>query len=289
MKPVKLLQVLALLTLVPAFIVGAAGPADDFYLVRLQAGKAEAAAGRHYDAIDDFRIASFGFIDQPALLIEGLARLALVQEAAGRKEDAEATLRRLVEIERRFDGWGQAELEPETRAAFSTLLTNKLGTEAAKVLEVPVAPPAPPALPTPNPTAAPTATPTAVSTAPPTSTSAATLAESKNLVTQGRYVENLRKLVAAVAADPKDRGLRKALIEGASLTKDWGTAVAQLDLLRPFVDGEEPFMFYGAVALYESGRAVEARELAEKALPRLARSPFVDYYARRIVEGTPRR
>ncbi|MBK7726583.1 MAG: hypothetical protein IPI33_15570 [Dehalococcoidia bacterium] len=128
----KSLQNLALLALIPASILGAATPADDFYLVRLQAGKAEAAAGRHYDAIDDFRIASFGFIDQPALLIEGLARLALVQEAAGRKEDAEATLRRLVEIERRFDGWAQADLEPETRAVFSALLTTRVGAEAAR-------------------------------------------------------------------------------------------------------------------------------------------------------------
>ena len=281
-KPVKSLQNLALLALIPASILGAATPADDFYLVRLQAGKAEAAAGRHYDAIDDFRIASFGFIDQPALLIEGLARLALVQEAAGRKEDAEATLRRLVEIERRFDGWAQADLEPETRAVFSALLTTRVGAEAAKVLEVPVAPPA---APTPNPTPGPAAAPAAA----PASSSAATLAESKVLVAQGRYVENLRKLVAAVAADPRDRELRKALIEGASLTKDWGTAVAQLEPLRPFADGEEPFMFYGAVALYETGKASEARELAEKALPRLARSPFVDYYARRIQETAPRR
>jgi protein involved in temperature-dependent protein secretion len=119
--------------------------------------------------------------------------------------------------------------------------------------------------------------------------SAALLVESKSLVTQGRYVENLRKLVAAVAANPTDRELRKALLEGSSLTKDWGTAVAQLEPIRPFRDGEEPWMFYGAVALFETGRAAEARELAEKALPRLSRSPFVDYYSRKIVETAPKR
>ena len=104
-KPVKNLQILALLALGPAFILGAAAPADDFYLVRLQAGKAEAAAGRPYEAIDDLKIASFGFLDQPALLIEGLSRLALAQTAAGRNDEAEATLRRMVEIERRYNGW----------------------------------------------------------------------------------------------------------------------------------------------------------------------------------------
>lgn len=118
---------------------------------------------------------------------------------------------------------------------------------------------------------------------------AAILAESKVLVSQGRYVENLRKLVAAVAADPKDRDLRKALLEGAALTKDWGTAVAQLEPLRPFRDGEEPWMFYAAVALQETGATAEARGLAEKALPRLNRSPFVDFYARKILEAPPKR
>ena len=295
-KPVKSLQILALLALVPTFILGAAAPADDFYLVRLQAGKAEAAAGRPYDAIDDLKIASFGFLDQPVLLVEGLSRLALAQAAAGRNEDAEATLRRMVEIERRYVGWAQADLEPETRAAVVALVGKKLGADAAKLL---VAPPAPAAVPTAAPTAVPTAVPTPVPTpgpppapviGPPSApASTAILVESKSLVTQGRYVENLRKLVAAVAANPTDRELRKALLEGASLTKDWGTAVAQLEPIRPFRDGEEPWMFYGAVALHESGRAAEARELAEKALPRLARSPFVDYYARKIVETAPKR
>jgi tetratricopeptide (TPR) repeat protein len=296
-KPVKSLQILALLALVPGFILGAAAPADDFYLVRLQAGKAEAAAGRPYEAIDDLKIASFGFLDQPALLIEGLSRLALAQAAAGRNDDAEATLRRMVEIERRYDGWAQADLEPGTRAAVAAVVGKKLGADAAKLLEMPVATPVPAATPTPTAIPTPLPAPLQVPAPPPVSVigpasppaSAAILVESKSLVNQGRYVENLRRLVAAVAASPGDRELRKALLEGAALTKDWGTAVAQLEPLRPFRDGEEPWMFYGAVALSETGKAAEARDLAEKALPRLSRSPFVDYYARKIVETAPKR
>jgi tetratricopeptide (TPR) repeat protein len=285
----------ALLALVPASILGAATPADDFYLVRLQAGKAESAAGRPYDAIDDLKIASFGFLDQPVLLTEGLSRLALAQAAAGRNEDAEATLRRMVEIDKRYHGWAEAELEPETRTALLALVGKRLGADAAKLL---VAPPGPTAVPTAVPSPLPTAEPQPAPTvAPPVPVigppsppaSAAILVESKSLVTQGRYVENLRKLVAAVAANPTDRELRKALLEGAVLTKDWGTAAAQQEPLLPFREGEEPWMFYGAVALHETGKAAEARELAEKALPRLARSPFVDYYARRIVETAPKR
>jgi len=307
-KPLRFVQALALLALVP-LILGAGAPADDFYLVRLQEGKAEAAAGRHYEAIDDFRIASFGFLDQPALLMEGLARLALAQAAAGRNEDADATLRRLVEIERRFSGWAQADLEPQTRAAFMALLGRRLGADTTKVLVA--QPVAPPVSPTPVPTRVPTpapapaeaemaapvspvtteAAPRAVAgvSSPPSVASAEIVAESKALVAQGRYPENFRKLAAAVAADPADRDLGKALLEAAVLTKDWRVAVARVAAIKPFREGEEPWMFYGAVALQETGATAEARELAEKALPRLVKSPFVDFYARRILGTPPKR
>ena len=102
-------------------------------------------------------------------------------------------------------------------------------------------------------------------------------------------MENLRTLLAAVAADPQDRELRKALLEAASLTKDWTTAATQVGLISPFQAGEEAWMFYAAVALHETGSGDEARKLAERALPRLDRSAFVDFYARRILGATSTR
>lgn len=301
--PLQCLALLVLSAFGPAAILGAATPADDFYLSRLQAGKAEAAAGRPYEAIDDLKIAAFGFLDQPSLLLEGLARLALAQAAAGQVEAADATMRRFGEVESRFKGWSQVDLEPEARAAFVTLAGRRLGRSTPAPTLAPTVISTPTAISTPVPTAAPTATPTptrAVSVTPtPTSTptpdpkkagsaAPAVLAESKSLVAQGRYVENLRRLVAAVAAEPADRDLRRALLEGAVLTKDWTTAAGQLELLRPFREGEEPWMFYAAVALLETGKAAEARELTVKALPRLTRSPFVDYYSQRILKSAPK-
>ena len=117
----------------------------------------------------------------------------------------------------------------------------------------------------------------------------AVLAESRKLVERGRYVENLRRLVAAVAVDPANRELRKALLEGAVLTKDWGAAVAQLAVIRPFQAGEEPSMFYAAVALEETGAGSEAHALIEAALPTLKRTPFIDFYAKKILGSAPRK
>jgi hypothetical protein len=48
-------------------------------------------------------------------------------------------------------------------------------------------------------------------------------------------------------------------------------------------------MFYAAVALQETGAGTEARALAERALPRLNRSPFVDFYAKKILGSLPKK
>lgn len=315
-RPLQFLALLALLVLLPGQVILGADPAaDDFYLARLQAGKSEAAAGRHYEAIDDLKIATFGFLDQPLLLLQGLARLALAQAAAGQMEAADATLTRFGEVEARFKGWPEVDLEPASRAAFVSLAGKRMKTAAQApsptATPSPTAMPSPSEVPTPKPTTAPTAVPTPspspTPTRPPAPAStpvptpaptiarsavapsaAAVLAESKSLVSQGRYVENLRRLVAAAAVEPVDRELRKALLEGAVLTKDWTTAAAQVDPLRPFREGEEPSMFYAAVGLFETGKAAEARELTAKALPRLTRSPFVDYYSTRIRKSASR-
>jgi tetratricopeptide (TPR) repeat protein len=330
-KPLKNAHWIALALLALALSVQAASPTDDFYLARLAAGRAEAAAGRHLEATDELRIAVFGFLDQPALLLEGLGRLALSQVAAGRSEAADETLRRLVEVASRFDAWEATELGLASRSEVASLVARRLGAEAARSLTRPTLTPTPTPVPTvlaesgrpaptlaarpsltvsptsppgPLPTVTPTPSPTRVAALPPTPapgraaekappretpSPTAVLAESRRLVERGRYVENLRRLVAAVAADPANRELRKALLEGAVLTKDWGTAMAQMNVLRPFQTGEEPSMFYAAVALEETGAGPEARALIEKALPTLKRTPFIDFYAKKILGYAPRK
>src|SRR5207253_6274552 len=63
--------------LIPALLcVTAAHAADDFYEDQLQNAKTDLAAGRTAQAGDELRIAAFGFLDRPPLLIEALVRLA---------------------------------------------------------------------------------------------------------------------------------------------------------------------------------------------------------------------
>ena len=115
-------------------LLGAAR-ADEFNDERLRSGQ-DAYAARHYgEAIDQFRIAAFGTLDKPVVLNECLVRLALAQAAAEKTADTRATLDRFVEIERRFPSFAQANLQPEVRSAFKTLLLARI--TQATILGVP--------------------------------------------------------------------------------------------------------------------------------------------------------
>ncbi|HKD17570.1 MAG TPA: hypothetical protein VKG23_06845, partial [Thermoanaerobaculia bacterium] len=109
--------------------------ADDFNEDRLRDGQDAYAAKRYADAIDQFRIAAFGSLDHPPVLSESLVRLALAETAANKSSDAGATLERFIEVERRFPSYAKANLQPEIRSAFQTLLLARV--PQATILSVP--------------------------------------------------------------------------------------------------------------------------------------------------------
>lgn len=106
------------------------GRADEFAQGRLASGIDAFRAKRYTEASDQFRIACFGLLDQPVLLTEGLVRLALSQEAAGRRADVEKTLNRFLEVERRFAGYANSHLDAPTRAELQTLLRARVPADA---------------------------------------------------------------------------------------------------------------------------------------------------------------
>ena len=117
----------------------------------------------------------------------------------------------------------------------------------------------------------------------PAKSSAQALTTSRNLVRSSRFTEAVDELKPAVAADPGNRDLRLALLEAAMLAHDWRTALAQVTTTVPYNAGEEASMFYAAATLYESGRKDEARDLIQRARPRLNSTPMIDYYYNLIV------
>jgi hypothetical protein len=68
------------------------------------------------EAVFELEIACFGLLDDPKLLAQGLVYLLLAQADAGLNSDARATFDRLVEVERDFQGYSEAELPDPSRA-----------------------------------------------------------------------------------------------------------------------------------------------------------------------------
>lgn len=413
----------------------AAGPPDDFYLARLHAGEAAYRSRLFLDAAEELRIASFGLLEQPPVLVRALALLALTQHALGRAAETGVTLDRLLDVERRFPAWASAPVDPAVRTELEALLRARVSAEAlaavpafAEVVETEekrlaklpaperrkalealakrdprkvdwplalareardagdpkatvkwaekalaldganvdaralaaqgktarrdyapaladlrllpeerfasepalfadlfvclaaardetgarrafasVPPPlrdradvlkARGELPEPLPTAPPEATtaappraPTPAAPAPPAAERTpregveAALAEARTLLKDGKAPDAKRRLLAAARTDPDDRSVRKALLEAAYLTKDWKLGAAQVPLVSPFLDGEEPVMFYAAVALYETGSLEPAKVLLKRSRPKIASNAFVEYYVRKILES----
>lgn len=421
------------LTSVPAFA------ADEFYQEQLRAGKADFQANRIPQATDELRIAAFGLLEQPVLLAETLARLAVAQHALGQNTEAARTIDRFIDVERKFSPYATVELEAAVKTKFEELvmkqvprqmlaslpglsrLTNyefqriaslppakraaayEAGAQAepknvewplaltrdaasrgvhsdvikwgTKVLELDAANAdvkrliararvsrreckealalitatdlqqqpdlyaeqtvcfaetarwkeaetalanVPQKLKTredvrrasqqiakandaakraeaarlaaARPSPAPASTSGAARpSAPQTSSSSAApkapeaIDNARRLIREGKYTEAVQRLRPVVVTEPENRTLRLSLLEAAVLARDWRTAATQVPIVTPLTPGEELYMFYASVALYETGRHDEAKLFMEKARPRMVPSPMVDYYVKAVL------
>ncbi|HQR47047.1 MAG TPA: tetratricopeptide repeat protein [Thermoanaerobaculia bacterium] len=162
---------------------------------------------------------------------------------------------------------------PPPPQATATPAPTRTSTPQPTATQAPTHTPAPP----PPPTATPTPTPV------PTRSIEKELTEARELLKGGRYAEARALLAPLAKSDPKNREANKLLLEAALLTRDWKLCAAEAAALEPFLDGEEPSMFYAAVGLYETGNVEGARTLLERARPRIESAPFVDYYTKKIL------
>jgi len=94
--------------------------ADPFYLDLLRQGLATRARGQQAEAARLLRLAAFGMLEEPPLLAQALAHLALAQAASGDDEGFQQSVRRLSEAETRFQAYTAADLVPQVRAALES-------------------------------------------------------------------------------------------------------------------------------------------------------------------------
>jgi len=99
-----------------------AATAHPFYRQLLDQGIYTYQQGDHETAAADLRLAVFGLLEDPALLMRGLAHLALAQQSAGQGEAADETLGRLIVVEERFGVYRDADLGTALRQRLEELM-----------------------------------------------------------------------------------------------------------------------------------------------------------------------
>ncbi len=99
---------------------------DPFYQTLLRDGQQAYERKDFGSAARTLRLACFGMLEEPPVLADCLARLALAQDAAGDLEGFRESFRRLTEVEERFRGYSQAEIPPELRATLEARLAARI-------------------------------------------------------------------------------------------------------------------------------------------------------------------
>jgi hypothetical protein len=114
MKHLSATLLLLLLAAAPAAAV------DPFYQGLLRDGQHAFDRKDYVAAARNLRLACFGMLEEPKVLADCLARLALAQDRAENVEGFRDTFQRLVELEDRFKAYSQGDLTPELRATLES-------------------------------------------------------------------------------------------------------------------------------------------------------------------------
>jgi hypothetical protein len=279
---------------------------DPFYLDLLRDGIHAYERGEAGAAERSLRFACFGMLDEPKPLAACLARLALAQDKAADLAGFRETFTRLVEIEERFQGYSQADLPAEIRAALEqklaaripapTLQSSPAAFKAAAAKQPPPRPAASPPVKAPDHTSSqtiehrptpPPAVPPPQPPAPLTDAEKAKLEAVRKQLGEAGKAKELRQAFqwAQEVADahPDAVAAQRLAGEAAYRVSRWSAAAAYLQRAGGLPDSEPELLFYLAVSLYESGDAPGAAAALRRSLPNLQRSPYVDAYARKIL------
>ncbi|REJ81851.1 MAG: hypothetical protein DWQ36_05070 [Acidobacteria bacterium] len=98
---------------------------EGFYEMREAAAQRAQERGDHREAVRQFEIAAFGLLEDPPRLAGVLVRSCASLVALDRREDFAETVLRIAELEDRFGAYGEAELDPDQRAAFESTVLDR--------------------------------------------------------------------------------------------------------------------------------------------------------------------
>jgi tetratricopeptide (TPR) repeat protein len=290
-----LARVAVMVCLLVSASAAAAQAASDFYVNHLRRGIASVQAGRSSEAIEPLRIAAFGLVDSAASYQTAQIYLTLAFENLERREEARNAAQRVVAAERVGHTYGSSNLPAAVRSDFQRVAAVVLSASDVQLLtSSPAAPPpAPPrstppssvpAASTPPPPAPaqrppsqqPAATPQTVTSVPKPVDVPARLGEAARHLEASRLAE-ARRVYRDLLALELDHTTLLRIGEGLYRARDFHGALdafQRIDL-RP---GEEPYRYYVAVSLYETGDYAGARRELAAALPFIEVTPDVERY-----------
>lgn len=283
-SPLRVGALLALVLAAPAY----ARQIDPAYLNLLRDGQLEQDRGDHAAAVRSLRLGCFGLLDDPKMLAEGLARLAISQAALGDPAGFETTFSRLIDLEERFQAYSTATIAGPVRQAFEEQVAklvppDSLIRSATFAHLVPVGPPL----------TAKTAERRANAERqrkgpkPLSAKDALALAEAQRLFEAAQTLEQLESawLMAKRIADQHPGHPEPQFLAGriAFRASRWNETLAYLRRGGDPGDDDPDLLFYLAVALFETGAPEEAAATLRRCLPSLRRTRFVDSYVERIL------
>lgn len=302
----KLFQVTAALAVL-LFVssAGFAANAADFYLSLLRRGVADFDAGRYQSALPQLRIAAFGLIEASDRYQLAQVYLALSADRLEQADAAREAAQRVVAAERVQKSFAALAIPAPVRESFEALAKKALTASEIATLTAPAkpkqeveskppppppakAPETTPAVPAPkNPPRTETQTPakpapaTTKPPAPKPVPTAADFAAAEKALAAGELAEAqrvYRRLVALSLTHAE--ALRVA--EGFYRARDFAGVLRAFDKAGTLARGEEPYRYYRAVALYETGQIAAAKKELAAALPFIQLTPDVTANRRKI-------
>ena len=297
-------------SVVAPFVCAAA--TNDFYGTLLQRGIAHVNAGSFEAGARELRIAAFGLVDNIPQFEVAQIYLAIASEKLGREADARHASQRVLAAERIEPRYASLQIDAATHDAFERVVNRILTSDQVAILHTrPVTSPAPspitatdsvphpqpqprvqppaPIVPqpvapiTPKPVAPPTPRSPAPIVAAPTSIDVSKRLTDADFALMHNELSRARAIYREVVdVSPLDHASLIRIAEGAYRSRDFATAIRAFERAGAFRKGEEPYRYYLAVSLYETGRFAAAKRELAAALPFIEITPDVQRYRVKI-------
>jgi len=297
-----------------AVLIGAttllAAAGDDFYDDAFRRGVAAFEAGSNEAALAQLRVAAFGFIEDVARYETAEAYIAVAARRVGRMNEAKAALQRIVTADRVGHTFAKLQLTPALRASVEEAARTMLTPQQAALFtmpppqpqisaQTPPQPPAPqpvapvpqpptPQPPAPQPPAPPPPAPQPPAPPPPAPPppaprdDAAVLADAERALDAGDLTRAASDYESLLASPELPHATLLKIGEGLYRARDFRGTVRAFERAGAFAKGEEPYRYYFAVALYESGRYRDAKRELAAALPFIELTADVQRYRAKI-------